>query len=226
MAAAEERAYKAIRGGIAAGRLRSGEHLSAGELASRLGLSRTPVREALRRLHAEGLVNFLPNRGAYVTTWTQQDIEEVFGLRIVLESHAAELAAARLSAEQLVRLRELATKMEGLVAAQPPHYVDRIAAENGEFHRTIVSAAGSGRLAAIIAGVVEMPLVMRTFSSYSAEDLARSMAHHRELLSAFECRDGTWAGHVMRSHIRAAYHVFVGTVGTLPKELEQAATAT
>ena len=218
MASAEQAAYDTIRSGITAGRLRSGMHLSAGEFANQLGISRTPVREALRRLHAEGFVEFLPNRGAYVTSWTHHDIEEVFRLRIVLESHAAELAAARLHEGQIERLRALAASIEQLVAERPARYLDRVAEQNREFHQIIVAAASSRRLAAMIAGLVEMSLVVRTFTSYSADDLARSMAHHRELLTAFARRDGTWAGYVMRNHIRAAYHVFIASLSTAPND--------
>ena len=215
MAGAEEKAYEAIRSDIAAGRLKGGEHLSAAELAGRLDISRTPVREALRRLSAEGLVNFLPNRGAYVTTWMRQDVEEVFELRIMLEGHAAKRAATRFAPKQLARLNTVAGDIEDLAENQPAQYLDSIAAANGEFHRLIVSAAASDRLAALIKGVVEMPLVVRTFHFYSADDLARSIAHHRELVAAFSRRDGDWAGNVMRSHIRAAYHVFVALAGVL-----------
>ena len=210
MGAAVEKAYHAIRTGIADGTYPSNAHITAGELALKLGVSRTPVREALRRLHAEGLINFVANHGAYVTSWSRSDIDEVFGLRSVLESYAAERAARRLSPEQLAELRQLARRMEQLSARKPGGYLDRIAEANSRFHRLIVEAAANQRLAAMVAGVVEMPLVVRTFSAYSEEDLRRSMAHHRELLDAFAARDGKWAASVMCSHIQAAHSVYAG----------------
>jgi DNA-binding FadR family transcriptional regulator len=112
MGAAVEKAYRAIRAGIADGTYPSNAHITAGELALKLGVSRTPVREALRRLHAEGLINFVANHGAYVTSWTRTDIDEVFELRSTLESYAAERAARRLSPEQLAELNQLARRME------------------------------------------------------------------------------------------------------------------
>lgn len=213
MAVAEQKAYEAIRTGIASGAFRGGMHLPAADLAERYGVSRTPVREALRRLHAEGLVEFFANRGAYVSDWSQTDVEEVFALRTVLEGHAAELAAVRLSTEDVQHLAGLADAMEELAADGPRRNLQKLAAINGEFHRVIVSAAANRRLAAMISGLVEMALVTRTFGFYSEGDLVRSMTHHRELIAAFSARDPAWASSVMRSHIRAAHHVFVSSVG-------------
>ncbi|MDB5510634.1 MAG: transcriptional regulator, GntR family [Enterovirga sp.] len=211
MAVAEQKAYEAIRTAIASGAFRGGMHLRAADLAERYGVSRTPVREALRRLHAEGLVEFFANRGAYVSCWSQSDIEEVFALRTVLEGHGAELAAVRLSAEDAQQLERLADDMDELAGNGPGRDLQALAAANGEFHRIIVSAAANRRLRAMISGLVEMALVTRTFGFYSEADLVRSMTHHRELIAAFSARDPAWAGSVMRSHIRAAHHVFVSS---------------
>jgi DNA-binding GntR family transcriptional regulator len=212
MAAALQQAYDAIRGAIAAGTYGPGQHLSAAEVADRLGISRTPVREALRRLSAEGLVEFFANRGAYVTHWSQADVEEVFALRTVLEAHAAELAAARHTPAVLDELCRYSAEMERVVGTGPDRDLGELARSNGEFHRVIIAAAANRRLAAMIASVVEMALVTRTFHVYSEDDLARSMTHHRELIAAFRFRDSVWAGSVMRSHIRAAHHVFVSSI--------------
>ncbi|MGA0594685.1 GntR family transcriptional regulator [Enterovirga sp. CN4-39] len=212
MAAAIQQAYEAIRGAIASGTYGPGQHLRAAEVADRLGISRTPVREALRRLSAEGLVEFFANRGAYVTHWSQSDVEEVFALRTVLEAHAAEVAAARLTPAALEELERYATEMEGVVGSGPDRDLAELARRNGEFHRIIITAAANQRLSAMISSVVEMALVTRTFHVYSDEDLARSMTHHRELIAAFRGRDSVWAGSVMRSHIRAAHHVFISSL--------------
>jgi len=221
MGAAVEKAYRAIRAGIADGTYPSNAHITAGELALKLGVSRTPVREALRRLHAEGLINFVANHGAYVTSWTRTDIDEVFELRSALESYAAERAARRLSPEQLAELNQLARRMEQLSTRKSEGHLDRIAEANSRFHRVIVEAAANRRLAAMVAGVVEMPLVVRTFSVYSEKDLQRSMAHHRELLDAFASRDGRWAASVMCSHIQAAHSAY--TAATTPAQVGTAA---
>jgi len=215
MAAAVEKAYAAIREGILAGTYPAGSHLKAEDLAVAIGVSRTPVRESLRRLHAEGLVDFVANRGAYVLSWDKSDVEEVFGLRLVLESFGAELAAERRSPEQLAQLRRLADRMTAAARERPPHYLETIAELNTEFHKLVHAASGIKRLPPILMSVIQIPLTMRTFNRYSDEDLERSMAHHREIVAAFEVRDSRWAGAVMRSHIEAAHHVFLGNLVTL-----------
>jgi DNA-binding GntR family transcriptional regulator len=211
MAAAVEKAYAAIREGIMEGRYSGGSHLKAEDLAVAIGVSRTPVREALRRLHAEGLVDFVANRGAYVLTWDKSDVEEVFGLRMVLESFGAELAATRRSEQQLEQLRDLADRMTVAARERPPRYLELIAELNMQFHKLVHTASGVKRLSPILLSVIQIPLTMRTFSRYSDQDLERSMAHHREIVAALETRDSQWAGAVMRSHIVAAHHVFIGS---------------
>ena len=92
---AVDRAYEAVRTGIIAGRYLAGARLTEQEIATAVGVSRTPVREALRRLDAEGLVEFTPNLGAVVTTWSEADSDEVFDLRAMLESYSARRATLR-----------------------------------------------------------------------------------------------------------------------------------
>jgi DNA-binding GntR family transcriptional regulator len=210
MAAAVEKAYSAIRDGIMGGTYSGGSHLKAEDLAVAIGVSRTPVREALRRLHSEGLVDFVANRGAYVLNWDKSDVDEVFGLRMVLESFAAELAADRRLPEQLAELRDLADRMSAAARERPERYLELIAEWNTRFHKLIHIASGIKRLSTILTSVIEIPLMLRTFNRYSDEDLERSMAHHRELVAALEARDSGWASSVMRSHIVAAHHVFLG----------------
>jgi DNA-binding GntR family transcriptional regulator len=209
MAAAVEKAYTAIRRGIASGLYPVRSHLKAADLAVAIGVSRTPVREALRRLHAEGIVDFVAHRGAYVIDWRPSDVDEVLGLRAVLESYAAELAARSITPAQLAELRTLTDRMDRAACDRPPLYLEAIAEANARFHKLIHVAAQHKRLASILAAIVEMPLMLRTFHRYRNEDLMRSMAHHRELVAALEARDGAWAASVMRSHVIAAHHVIL-----------------
>jgi DNA-binding GntR family transcriptional regulator len=210
VAASEQKAYEAIRRGISAGVYPSGGHLRAGDLATQLGISRTPVREALRRLHAEGMVDFFANRGAFVAGSSPQDVDEVFDLRVVLESHAAELSARRFTDVQIADLAVWTDEMERCATA-PARDSAGLTRANDAFHAAIISAAANRRLSAMIASVVELSWVARTFSTYSDADLAASLAHHREMIRAFTVRDGVWAAAVMRGHIRSAYHVFASS---------------
>jgi len=207
---AVEAAYQTIRARIIDGSYASGQHLSGERLAEAVGVSRTPVREALRRLHAEGLVRVVPNQGAYVTGWTSADIDQMFGLRTVLESYAAELATARLTEAQIDRIAILADETYSLAMERPEGFRQAVAAANSELHLIIVNAAAHARLASMIASVVELPLVMRTLRVYSQDDLLRSAGHHRELALAFRARDANWAAAVMRSHLLAAKRAILG----------------
>jgi DNA-binding GntR family transcriptional regulator len=198
-------AYEAIRDRILDGTYSVDDHLVEADLASQLDVSRTPVREALRRLASEGLVTFQPNRGTRVAGWTEVELAEVFELRALLESYGARLAAFRVTDEGLDELRELAQRMEDIVAnANGQADFRQIALANNEFHMGVLRAAGNERLVAILASLVHVPLVQRTFARYSPEALQRSLVHHREIVEALQIRDGLWAESVMRAHILAA----------------------
>lgn len=210
IASAAERAYDAIRGGILDGTFELGARLPEEDLAARAGVSRTPVREALRKLAAEGFVTFATNRGAQVASWTDEDLEEIFGLRALLESHGASLAARRIETGHLVALHDLADAMEQAARRGTGPALDRVAELNNRFHRTILEIAGSPRLRALLDTVIVLPLVHRTFHRYTPNALQRSMHHHRELLAAFEAGDGDWAAAVMRTHVLAARTALLG----------------
>jgi DNA-binding GntR family transcriptional regulator len=201
---AADEAYQLIREQILTGRRAGGEWLREGELADSFGVSRTPIREALRRLTAEGLVRYERNRGVQVQMWTVRDLDEIFSLRSVVEPWGCRLAALSGRAD-LDLLAELAAAMDEIAPDGRPTDVDRLTELNNRFHRTILEAADNSRLTAVIEAVVQVPLVWRTFTRYSPEALRRSLAHHHELVAALAAADPDWAESVMRSHIRAAW---------------------
>jgi DNA-binding GntR family transcriptional regulator len=210
MAQAAQRAYAHLRARLLAGEFPAGARLPEEELAAAARVSRTPVREALRRLHAEGLVEFVPNRGAHVANWTARDLDEIFGLRALLESHAAELAAPRIGAADLSRLSALQDRMDAAGRRGGTQELDQVAELNNAFHEIIHTAADNRRLVTLLGAVVQTPLVHRTFRRYTPEALERSFAHHRELVAALRARDPAWAGSVMRSHVLAARATLLG----------------
>ena len=223
MSQAADRAYGTLRAGILDGRYVPGARLGEIEVAAELGLSRTPVREALRRLGSEGLVDHLPNRGARVRTWSADDLDEAYELRALLEGLGARRAASRVTVDQVERLAALADEMvtvDPSLGHRPPGDFADLARLNAEFHALIVTASGSGRLGETLATVVQMPLVLRTYQRYTPEALARSHAHHHEIVDALRARDGTWAESVMRSHVLAARTVLLRSLRE-----EQAATS-
>lgn len=200
--ASAEDTYRAVRDQILRGDREGGEWLREGELAASLGVSRTPVREALRRLAAEGLVRHEHHRGVQVQSWSAHDLDEIFNLRSVLEPWGCGLAATSGLAD-LEELHDLATAMDAEAERDRPD-LDEITRLNNRFHRAILDASGNSRLSQMVASVVAVPLVWRTFSHYSPASMRRSLAHHHELVDALRARDATWAESVMRSHVRAA----------------------
>ena len=201
---ASDHAYRLIRSQILSGARAGGDWLREGDLAESIGVSRTPVREALRRLTAEGLVRYERNRGVQVAAWTAADLEEIFSLRSVLEPWACRLAATSASVD-LDELDRLAHDMDAAARGSVAD-VDVITELNNRFHRLILEGSNNRRLGSVVSSVVEVPLVWQTFSHYSDADLRRSLAHHHELVAALAAGDPDWAESVMRSHVRAAWH--------------------
>ncbi len=199
-------AAEQIREAIVDGRLHPGERLKEEQLARELGISRTPVREALVMLQAEGLVDALPNRGSTVRTYSLRDLEEMYELRELLEGHAARRAAERVTEPELDALRASCARFSELVAGND---VRALVHENGVFHQAILVAAGSDRLETMLREVVALPLVYRSYVWYSPEQAAASCDYHHRLVEAFATRNAAGAEKTMRSHVRDARDVLV-----------------
>ncbi|WP_433145864.1 GntR family transcriptional regulator [Actinomadura nitritigenes] len=202
MARATDTAYDAVRRMILSGEAAAGSRLGEAELAETLGLSRTPVREALQRLGADGLVEVLPHRGARVVQWTRRDLEEIFELRSLLEPYAAARAARLAPGEDV--LADLLGQCDAMEAAVAAGDLPRVARLNSLFHAAVIDASRNRRLPAMLTSVMHAPLIVGTFRRYDAGEMARSMNHHRELVAAMAAGDPDWAESVMRAHIRAA----------------------
>lgn len=201
---AGNRVYEILRKAILEGEYLPATRLTAESVAQQHGVSRTPVRDVLWRLHAEGLVDIIPNQGAFVAAPSASDMIESYGLRAILEAQAAELAAKRMTLVQLDELRRLTGRMEEAAATGGADRLIHLASDNDQFHKSIARAAGNHRLALSIAALAEVPSALKTFTRYSPDQLQRSMSHHRELVSALGERDPAWARAVMEAHIFAA----------------------
>ncbi|KCZ92137.1 GntR family transcriptional regulator [Hyphomonas johnsonii] len=212
MVKAVDIAYETIRDGIREGKYPPGSHLTAQALAEESGLSRTPVREAMRRLHAEALIQFIPNRGAFVATWSKREIEQIYDLRILLESFAAREAASQISDLQLQELRRIADEMQAITLTEKPD-PEQVTALNDEFHKLVLDASGNERLRTLLGSIVEVPLVLNTFRSYSVEQIRRSAAQHIELTNALEAKDRDWSGAIMTAHILSARNTLMKNAG-------------
>ncbi len=210
MRAAAEQAAESLRDEILSGAIASGARLGEVELASRLSVSRTPIREALSRLAAEGLVELTPNRGARVATWTPEQLREIFELRLQLEPYAVRQAVPKLSPTQLDDLDDLATAMNR--AGRPGRTQDLTALFelNRAFHGLFIDAAGSPPLAAALRGVTHASVVHQNFHDYRPDALRRSLHHHVEMVAAARAGDGDWAEAIMRAHLYNARATMIG----------------
>lgn len=202
---AAERAYRHVQVRIVEGRLPAGAFLVEQDVAAEIGVSRTPVREALQRLHTEGLIEWEDRRRAVVRAFDEAEIDECFELRALWEGYAARRAAARIDDAALARLKGLATEMEQVVAKQGRTAARQFAELNDQFHDVILAAAGSVRVRELIKPLLQVQLVLaRRFRSAIESHLQRSCLHHREIIAALDARDPAWAEAQMRTHLLSA----------------------
>ena len=202
--ASVESTYSQLRRLIIEGHYAPGTRLVEDRLARELGVSRTPVRQALARVASEGLVQIFPNRGAVVRTFSRDDLTDAYDLRAALEGFAAFRAATRISAEQLAELERAAEALEQSLnrpfasREQEIHY---LVAENQRFHSTIIAASGNGRLPVLLPAVLDVPLQYRSFNHYTHNERAVSNFFHRRILDALRARDADRARAMMQEHI-------------------------
>src|SRR5581483_4982487 len=131
-----------------------------------LGISRTPIREALLMLQAERLVDAVPNKGAVVRVHTPEDLDDLYQLRALLEGHAARRAASRVTDEQVAELRSSCERFDKL---DPDQDLREVVRENMLFHSAIFAAAGSARLESMVRRVIELPIVYKSYIWYSPD---------------------------------------------------------
>lgn len=211
---AADRAYLQVLSMIKSGELSAGSRLRETALAQMTGVSRTPVRQALNRLGAEGVVELSRNRGAQVVSFSPSDIAALYEVRARFEPEAVRLAVPRMSEEDLDRLSELSEQMDAV--ARDGSDPDRLTALNTVFHGLFQERCGNRHLVAALQAVLRPAIVARTFRQYNPREMQRSMLHHAELVDAAKARDAEWAEAVMRSHILAARHITTGTTEDEP----------
>ena len=206
--AASDKAYEILKQRVIAGGYAPGAQLKEEHIARELEISRTPIRAALKRLVDDGLASAEAGRGVRVSAWTESDIRETYELRGLLEGHAAELAARRAGPALARRLDELNDEMEGAIAAGGAALPERLQEINARFHRAVLDASGSPRLRTMLAGLIDMPIVIRSHFISTMEDKLQSLRHHRELADAVRFGDAELARQVMQLHLRVALHRF------------------
>lgn len=207
MSKSSQRAYRQIRRMILTGEVAPGAHLKEAELSEICGVSRTPVRDALRLLAVEDFVRVVPNHGTFVTEWNKEDMEDLFRLRALLEGYAAAGAAQNATEKDLKDLEDCCHKIQQILTEEHIDS-DAYAEENRRFHYTIWAASGSDRVAPMVNRLIETPVLLRTVTIFDRQQFVRSNDQHRELVRAIRSRSSDLAKAIMESHILVAFEVF------------------
>ncbi len=195
-----------IRRLIHRNKLVSGEKLCEQKLCDQLGVSRTPLREALRVLSAEGLVQLIPNKGAYVVEVSIGELRHMFETMSILEGSCARLAAERLTDADLEELERLHGLLKERYKANDPHgYVSY----NKDYHVYIQEKTDNPVLSKIVTQLREVLQLHRYRQIYRPGRMEDSMEEHRRLMEAFRARDGERAERVMRTHLLKQYEALV-----------------
>ena len=192
--------FRTLRKGILHGDLNPGERLMEIQLASRLGVSRTPVREAIRMLELEGLVINSPHRGAQVARITEKDLQDVLEVREGLEEMAVKLACERITEQELKELYEASRHFEKLVRAKE-NSITVLAEADEAFHAIICRSSGNRRLIQLINNLREQMFRYRAEYLKDGENLASLIHEHDELVESLKRRDINGARRNMRMHI-------------------------
>jgi DNA-binding GntR family transcriptional regulator len=184
-----------LRAQIFARELEPGSWIDEMKLSGDYGISRTPLREALKVLAAEGLVTMKPRRGAYVAEMSRDDVAQIYHLLALLESDAAGEVARHASDAQLAHLRQLHERLEKQVRQR-----DAFFAANEAFHMALLDIAGNRWRTQIVTDLRKVMKLNRHHSLFKQGRIADSLAEHRALMAVLLARQGSKATALMREH--------------------------
>ena len=190
-----------LREAIISGVLKPGERLMEIQLAEELGVSRTPVRESIRKLELEGFVVMVPRRGTYVSDLSIKDINEVFEIRTALDVLAAGLAAERITEEELEQMERLLVQIGEYMEAGD---MDKIIETDSLFHDILYQATRNDRLFGIISNLREQFTRFRSISMKYPGRIIKTVEEHRQLVEAIGSRNAELAQQVAREHMENA----------------------
>lgn len=197
-------AYEALRHAIVSADIPAGEVVNEGEWAERLGMSRTPIREALSRLVQEGLVERVPNRGTFVREASLEDLRDIYQLRTVLESLAAEEAVDRLTEAEILETEAAwATLARSLEDGVTPDY-ETVGRLDNAFHMMIVSHCTNRRLREIMQGLNLEVLRYQLLTARLLGNVNSTVAQHLTLTQRLKERDGARLASELKDHIKSA----------------------
>lgn len=211
-----ELAYQSIKKDILAWHIKPGDCVSEQQLADQLGISRTPVREALQTLARDGLVTIIPRKGTFVREISVEDIVEIYNLREVIEGLAARLAAPLIDQDTLAKLDEAFVDIGELAAASnwqlPDDKQEELITLDFALHDAIVRSCRSPRLVQISETLNDQVQRTRVLSSYTLDRVEYSIVSHREIIDALLKRNGELAEHCVREHIANSREAVVESI--------------
>jgi DNA-binding GntR family transcriptional regulator len=207
LAKSAAKAYEYIRVRILDGTLPPSSHLVEHILATEISVSRTPIREALRRLAADGFVTFVPNQGAKVVEWSEESLADLIDVRSELAGMAARLAAARISKAAIEELRTLNEELARVTENRNDDVLTEAARLNNAFHRVIFNASGNPWLMQLLEQTAYLPMIHRAHFAFDPIAWQHGIARYRDLIDAFSAGDGKWAESLIQTHFLAAKHL-------------------
>lgn len=187
-----------IENNILNGKYQSGHSLTEKELAEELGVSRTPVREALRQLELEGLVRSVPNKGVTVTGISKQDIEDIYSIKMSIEGLAARLAAQRINEDEITALEEIIDLTEFYLKKND---FERLLLLDSQFHETIFKSSKNWPLKNMLRNLHNYVKGARINSLSSPGRAAKMLEEHRRILLAIRDKDPDQAEKLTKDHI-------------------------
>ena len=190
--------FETLRSAILEGGLKPGERVMEVQLAEKLGVSRTPVREAIRKLELEGLLVMLPRKGAYVADVSIKDVLNVLEVRASLEGLAASLAAERITEEEIENLKKNAEEFEKMSKENDR---DGMILKDTEFHSVLLNASRNDKLLNIVEGLSDQVQRYRVVYFTEYTDAKNIMLEHRAIIEAISERDGEKADRLAQEHI-------------------------
>lgn len=200
-----------LREAIQSGVLEPGERLMEIQLAEELGVSRTPIREAIRKLELDGFVVMIPRRGTYVADISLKDISQVFEIRSALEELAAGLAAERITEEEMEYLERMLVEIGDYIEEGD---LDKIVEADVSFHDVLYKASRNKRLVEIINNLREQILRFRSVSMNQPGRLANTWEEHRQLVEAIAARDVSEAQRIARTHMENSEQVLINGISS------------
>ena len=196
-----KKVYRILKARIIKGDLAQGGKLFEAEIAGQLGVSRTPVREAIKGLAAEGLVKMTPNQGVVAINVSIEDLQEVLQIRRALEGPATSMAAEKIHPEEIAKLEEIIQKMSTIISKPKPD-VAAYSELNAEFHNLILNACGNRRLMKICNNLSSSDHRFRIRSlRNNPERLKHSLKEHQDIVDALKEKDSKQAERLTKKHI-------------------------